>query len=362
MASPQNTLDPTARLRHVCQLIVVSVILLGLTLIAVFWGPLLWDLLSDQERFKTWIESYEEYAVLVFIATQMLQVILFFIPGEVTQFAGGYIFGTWLGLVLSYIGITLGAVTAFYLARFFEHAAIDLLVDRQTLRRFDRLVYGKSGFWPMFILFLVPGVPKDLLCYIAGLTPMHVVTFVTISTIGRFPGVLLSSIFGDGLAERSWTTVGLSTVIALGFIGIVYLFRKPIERFRRTHLVTEDEKDLQELPSQETQPVNQPGTTQYVLQWQNEWVPPAELHPTVTNGASDTISSPSCQPFAWETQKHDWLAQQKMAWFDERRALWEAEDKPLPWAEWIARRESEWTANELPNRELQWGTNNMTEG
>ena len=263
MASPQNKLDPTARLRHYCQLTVVGLILLGLTMVAVFWGPVLWDLLSDQERFKAWIESYEEYAVLVFIATQIVQVILFFIPGEVTQFAGGYIFGTWLGLLLSYIGITLGALAAFYLARFFEHAAIDLLVDRQTLRRFDRLVYGKSGFWPMFILFLIPGIPKDLLCYIAGLTPMHIVTFVIISTIGRFPGVLLSSIFGDGLAERNWTTVGLSTAIALGLVGIVYLFREPIERFRCKHLITEDEKERQESPPQRIHSAHPPSAHQH---------------------------------------------------------------------------------------------------
>lgn len=85
--------------------------------------------------------------------------------------------------------------------------------------------------WPMFILFLLPGIPKDLLCYIAGLTPMHVVTFLVISTVGRFPGVLLFSVFGDGLAERDWQAVGVSTAIALGLMGLVYLLRAPIERF-----------------------------------------------------------------------------------------------------------------------------------
>jgi uncharacterized membrane protein YdjX (TVP38/TMEM64 family) len=243
--SPENKPAQETRVHHYVQLIVIGVILVGLSIAAVFWGPMLWELLSDRERFKTWIESYGAFATLVFIATQAVQVILFFIPGEITQFAGGYIFGTWQGLLLSYVGITLGAVTAFYLARFFDHAVIDLLVDRQTVRRFDRLVYGKSGFWPMFILFLIPGIPKDLLCYVAGLTPMHVVTFIVISTVGRFPGVLLSSIFGDGLAERDWTTVGLSTSIALGLVGIVYLFREPIDRFRRKHLTTEEEKALQ---------------------------------------------------------------------------------------------------------------------
>jgi len=55
-----------------------------------------------------------------------------------------------------------------------------------------------------------------------------------------------------------------------------------------------------------------------------------------------------------EQEKETWLAQQKMAWFEQRRSLWEADGKLIPWAEWLARRENEWTANELPNRELHW--------
>jgi len=246
MHPTRSPLDPHAQVRHYFQLAVCGVILTGLMLVSVFWGSFLWQRLTDQEHFKAWVESYGAYAALVFVAAQFMQVVLFFIPGEVTQIAGGYIFGTWPGLLLSYIGITLGALAAFAIARLFEHAALDLLVDRQTVRSFDRLVYGKSGFWPMLILFLIPGVPKDLLCYIAGLTPMHVVTFLMMSTIARFPGVLLSSIFGDSLAERDWQAIGISTAIALGLIGLVYLFRRPIEQFRKQYLVTKDERELLE--------------------------------------------------------------------------------------------------------------------
>ena len=236
MHSAESPLDLHARFRHYFQCIVVVLILGSLTVVTVLWGPLLWDVLTDQEQFKEWIASYGAYAALVFVAAQFVQVVIFFIPGEVTQCAGGYLFGTWLGLVLSYLGITLGSLTAFALARLFEHSATDLLVARQTVRQFDHLIYGKSGFWPMFILFVIPGIPKDLLCYIAGLTPMPVVTFLVISAIGRFPGVFLSSLFGDGLAERDWTVVGLSTGIILGLVGLVYLLRAPIERFRRQYL------------------------------------------------------------------------------------------------------------------------------
>ena len=236
MPPVENPLVLPARFRHFFQCLVFGLILAGLAVGALLWGPYLWDVLTDQERFKTWIASYGVYAAVVFVAAQFVQVVIFFIPGEVTQCAGGYLFGAWLGLVLSYLGITLGSLTAFALARLCEHRATDWLVDRQTVRQFDRLVYGKSGFWPLLLLFVLPGIPKDLLCYVAGLTPMPVGTFLVISTIGRFPGVFLSSLFGKGVAERSWTVVGLSIGSTLGLLGIVALLRTPIERFRRQYL------------------------------------------------------------------------------------------------------------------------------
>src|SRR5262245_21010407 len=239
-----STLDRRTRRRHYFLLSITGLLLAALMVLAVWWGPTLWPILSDRARFRAWIESYKSNAELIFVLVQCMQVLLFFIPGEVTQFAGGYIFGTWKGLLLSYLGLTLGSVMAFYLARLFGYDAIDLLISRETLWKFDRLVYGKSGFWPMFVLFLLPGIPKDLLCYIAGLTPMHIVTFFLISTVGRFPGVMLSSVLGAGLAERNWKTFGLSAAITIGLLGIVYLLRRPIEQFRKAHLVTKEESEL----------------------------------------------------------------------------------------------------------------------
>ena len=97
--NPSNSpLDPQARLRQAIQLAVFGLILSSLTVVTVLWGPSLWHLLTDQERFKAWLDSYGTYAALIFVAAQFIQVVLFFVPGEVTQFAGGYIFGIWLGL------------------------------------------------------------------------------------------------------------------------------------------------------------------------------------------------------------------------------------------------------------------------
>src|SRR5262249_35495555 len=126
-----------ARFRHSFQYLVFGLLLAGIAVGTLLWGPCLWDVLTDQERFKTWIASYGVSARVFFIPAQFVRVVIFFTPGEVTQCAGGYTFGAWLGLVLSYLGITLGSLTAFALARLFEHRATDWLVDRQTVRQFD---------------------------------------------------------------------------------------------------------------------------------------------------------------------------------------------------------------------------------
>jgi uncharacterized membrane protein YdjX (TVP38/TMEM64 family) len=200
------------------------------------WGGELWSLLSDQDRFRRWIESYDIYAAPVFVLAQIAQVVIFIIPGEITQVAGGYIFGTWLGFVLNYIGLTLGSLIAFGLGRLFEHAVIELFVHRDAVARFDRLIRRPSGFWSMLVLFVIPGIPKDLLCYVAGMTTMSVATFLFIVSVGRLPGVLLSTIFGSRLAARDWDGVALSAAATLLVLVTVYLLRRPIERFRERHL------------------------------------------------------------------------------------------------------------------------------
>jgi rubrerythrin len=80
----------------------------------------------------------------------------------------------------------------------------------------------------------------------------------------------------------------------------------------------------------------------------------AQLLDLLQKSEPDAVPSPPSQSEDVERQRRIWLAQQKMAWLEQRRDLWEANGKPISWAEWISRREYEWTANELPNRELHW--------
>ena len=132
---------------------------------------------------KVIISSYGPYSPLVFILIQILQVVVAPIPGGAVEFLGGYLFGVWAGFVYSMIGLLFGSWFAFSLGRFFEKWAVEKFVSPRTLRKFDYLI-GHEGVILSFFLFLIPGFPKDALCYILGLTPMHLGIFLIISTMG----------------------------------------------------------------------------------------------------------------------------------------------------------------------------------
>ena len=117
------------------------------------------------------------------MVVQMVQVVVAPIPGGAIEFIGGYLFGVKAGFLYSMIGLLVGSFVAFALARIFEKLAVEKFVPVETRKKFDYLI-GHEGVILSFLLFLIPGFPKDALCYILGLTPMHLGIFLFISTIG----------------------------------------------------------------------------------------------------------------------------------------------------------------------------------
>ena len=177
-----------------------------------------YHLYQDHEAFKKVISSYGAYAPLAYVLLQILQVVIAPIPGGAIEFLGGVLFGVKAGLVYSMIGLILGSWLAFSLARIFEKVAVEKFVSKETRKKFDYLV-EHEGVILSFILFLLPGFPKDALCYILGLTPMHLGIFLIISTIGRIPGTLMANLQGAKAFEHQYYTFG----VLLGASGLIIL-------------------------------------------------------------------------------------------------------------------------------------------
>ncbi len=184
----------------------------------------------DYKRLRVFILSFGPFAAVVFILIQALQVVFAPVPGEITGFVGGLIFGNVLGAVYSTMGLMLGSLTAFGIARFLGLRFVEKIVKKDYIDRFNHFVTHK-GLNVSFILFLIPGFPKDSLCYLLGLTHMRTIDFILINIFGRLPGTLMLTMQGTAVHSEQYQHffVLFSTSIILTFV--LYISRNVLVKF-----------------------------------------------------------------------------------------------------------------------------------
>ena len=215
--------------------------ILGLVVIGAIIAALLYLLFplgliryfTDQRFLIHFINEHRAYAALIFIGLQALQVVAAPVPGEVSGFVGGLLFGTATGVLYSTIGLTLGSWLAFVIARIAGRPFVERVVNPDTVKRYDYIMKHK-GLFLAFLLFLIPGFPKDYLCYLLGLGHMRQRDFLLVSTSGRLLGTVLltveGSLFRDKRYGAFFTVLGISILLIL----LTMIYRETIERwFRR---------------------------------------------------------------------------------------------------------------------------------
>ncbi len=211
----------------------VAAFVVGGGLLLYFTGLL--ELLLDRERLLDAIDRNLGYAVFIFIGLQALQVVAAPIPGEATGFVGGLMFGPFWGVVLSTIGLTLGSWAAFMFARLMGRPLVEAVVRAETLRRYDYVMKHK-GLFLAFLMFLIPGFPKDFLCYLLGLGHMRMRDFLAVSVTGRLLGTVLLTLGGSYFRDERWMALFVVIGVGLAITLLVMIYRKRIERgFRRLH-------------------------------------------------------------------------------------------------------------------------------
>ena len=186
-----------------------------------------YHLLSDKERIKNFIDAFGPLGPVVFILIQTFQVVAAPIPGEATGFLGGFLFGSLPGFIYSTLGLTLGSTLAFLIGRWLEIHVVARLVKKETLEKFD-FVMERQGTLVAFLLFLLPGFPKDYLCLILGLSPMPLKIFLIIVTFGRMPGTLMLSLQGAQVFKGNYygSVIILALIIAVAIP--MYIYREKI--------------------------------------------------------------------------------------------------------------------------------------
>ena len=184
-------------------------------------------LYSDKHFLKQTLQAWGILAPLIFIALQAIQVIIAPIPGDITGLLGGFLFGEWLGLFYSTIGLTLGSVAAFGVGRWLGAHYVRTLVSQQTWDKMGFIIEAE-GTILCFVIFLIPGLPKDMVCYLFGMSPMPFWVFTLVSTLGRFPGTWVLSAQGAHTAAGDYFEVILLTAIVLAVALPLYYYRDRI--------------------------------------------------------------------------------------------------------------------------------------
>jgi uncharacterized membrane protein YdjX (TVP38/TMEM64 family) len=164
------------------------------------------------------------------------------IPGELIQVAGGFVFGTFGGFVYSVVGITIGTAIAFFIARLLGFGIVRAFVDERKIGKMQTLINSPKAEAVTFFLFLLPGMPKDILVYLAGLTPMKPLQFFLITMSARIPALWASNFFGANLQKKNWLPLILVTA-AVCIVFLVVLFTKDKIMAKLHHLGHHDKGD-----------------------------------------------------------------------------------------------------------------------
>lgn len=212
----------------VANITAAGVFIVLLAFITIKYGPVITEIISDPDEFRTVILSYDSLGALVFIMFQVLQILIAIIPGEVVQIAGGYIYGAPLATLLLLTGVVIGSSIAFGLARLMGYSLVKKLISQEKLESFAELITSRKGYITIFVLFFIPGLPKDIMTYIGGLTPVRPLHFIAIAVLARTPALFISTFIGENIQERDYSTAIIFSAAAVVVFIVGWLYRNKI--------------------------------------------------------------------------------------------------------------------------------------
>lgn len=182
------------------------------------------DLFTNADLFKEYLIGLGPYAPLAFIAIQALQVIVAPFPGEITGAIGGYVFGGLLGSLYATIGLAIGSTAAYGIAHLLGKPLVAKLIGQEKMKKLDVMLHANS-FFAMFIVFLLPGFPKDVASYFVGVSPIPFRAFFPVTQLARLPGTILLCYTSGAVAERDWSLLSILSLATLLIVGLSFRFR-----------------------------------------------------------------------------------------------------------------------------------------
>ena len=192
-------------------------------LVCWFAGRPLIHFAQEPDRFRQWVDQQGPLAPLLFTGMVILQVIVAVIPGEPLEIAAGYAFGAVEGTILCVLGTFLGGILVFLLVRRFGLRAVEIFFPTEKLQRLRFLHNERRLARWVFLIFFLPGTPKDVMCYFVGLTSMPLRTCALISAVARLPSIITSTVGGNalGMGEYTFAIIVFAATLVISGIGLL---------------------------------------------------------------------------------------------------------------------------------------------
>jgi uncharacterized membrane protein YdjX (TVP38/TMEM64 family) len=212
----------------VAKFAVLIVIIVGIPLLTYLRHPDVLENFRSLDDINAILDEYHGKSILIYVFLQIIQIIVAFLPGQALQFAAGYAYSFFLALLLSLTGIIIGTILTFYLGKIFGTDLVYLIFGKQKLERFITLLNSKKAYIAVFLLYLFPGIPKDIFSYAAGISKMKVIPFTIISIIARTPALAMSLLVGNMLRSQSYVGIIIVSAIVLAIVIVCAIKRKRV--------------------------------------------------------------------------------------------------------------------------------------
>ena len=186
-------------------------------------APWLIEHVINPEYIRKYLSGFGSYGFLVYILIQAIQVIIVIIPGDIVVICAGFIYGIPLGFVLSYVGLMLGSLIVFYISRFFGYEMISRMIAPDKIKKISKLLNSSKGAVGLFILCCIPFIQKDIMMYVAGLTPVKASRIFLAYGLSRIPTTLIWVSVGANAYEKNMLGMGITIAVLILLLIVVYL-------------------------------------------------------------------------------------------------------------------------------------------
>ncbi|MBQ7656092.1 MAG: TVP38/TMEM64 family protein [Clostridia bacterium] len=217
--------------RKIVSIVSLVLILFLFSLIAYFIGrPLVREFIESPETFRDYVRSHWLLGPAVMIGIMALQVIVAVIPGEPFELGAGFVFGWLQGSILCLAATALASALVFVVVRKYGVKVVELFFPREKIMKYSFMQNEKKLDLLVFMLFLIPGTPKDLLTYLIGLTPMKLGSFLLLTTLARIPSVVSSAVSGSLAQSGSYKAAIITYAVTAVITVVCVLYYRKISK------------------------------------------------------------------------------------------------------------------------------------